>query len=71
MFLLKNSQGRPDFLMTAATLTLAAVLVKVILNGAVVVGIACGTIDPSLVGALLVPTLTAYTAKRIKLPEGK
>lgn len=61
----ENSAGERDYLLTASTLALATVLLKVALNGAVLAGWACGTIDAALVGALLVPTLGAYTAKRV------
>lgn len=66
MFLLKNSRGHPDFLMTSAALALGAALLKFLLNGVAVGAVHLGTVDAALIGAVLVPTFTAYTAKRIK-----
>ena len=65
-FLLKNSRGRPDFLMTAAALALGAAVVKFLLNAVVLGPVNCGTTDAALIGAILAPTFLAYTAKRIK-----
>lgn len=66
-WMLKNSRGRPDALVTFAAGAVAVILLKVLLNGvslAVLGGVSFGTIDATLVGAVLLPTLTAYTAKR-------
>jgi uncharacterized MnhB-related membrane protein len=67
--LMKNARGRPDFLMTAAALATLTVLLKVLLNGVVVRGVNLGVIDPMLVGAVLAPTLGAYTLKRVKVDK--
>jgi hypothetical protein len=63
----KNSQGNPDFLMTASVLALAVVLIRALASGVVVSGVTLGILDPGMVAALLAPTLTAYTVKRVGL----
>ena len=65
-WMLKNSRGRPDALLTVAVLGTVVVLAKVLVSGASYGGISFGTIDGGLVAAALAPTLGAYTLKRIK-----
>lgn len=60
-----NSRGRPDALLTFAAWSVVVVLVKVLLHGVNVKGWSFGTIDAALVGAVLLPTLGAYTTKRV------
>lgn len=64
-WMVRNSRGRPDALLTFAAGSVAVVLVKVLLNGVDVAGWTFGTIDAALVGAVLIPTLGAYTTKRV------
>lgn len=64
-WMLKNSQGRPDALLTFAAGAVAVVFLKLLLNGVSVHGWNFGTIDAGLIAALLTPTLGAYTAKRL------
>ena len=69
MFLMKNSRGRPDFLMSAAVLTLGAVLARFLATGVTVGKFAIGPLDAGLVAALLTPTFGAYVAKRVAAKE--
>lgn len=63
----KNSLGDRDFLLTASALALAVVLAKALASGVVVGTYSLGALDPGLVAALLAPTLTAYTVKRVAI----
>lgn len=66
MLLLKNSRGRPDFLMTAALASLGAVLLKFLAAGVEVGSFKGGGYpDAATIGAILVPTFIAYTTKRV------
>lgn len=69
-WMLKNSRGKPDALITFSAAAVATVLVKVLLNGvSTTIGahpISFGTIDPTIIAAVLVPTIGAYTAKRLR-----
>lgn len=62
---IRNTQGKKDALLTFAVIGFVVVLAKVLLNGATVAGVSFGTVDPALVGAVLAPTLAAYTTKRV------
>jgi hypothetical protein len=62
---IRNTRGKKDALLTFALASVAVVLVKVLLNGASFRGITFGTVDAALVGAVLLPTLGAYTTKRV------
>ncbi len=65
-----NSDGKRDFLLTASVTALATVLAKVLLAGVSFKGFTFGAApDAALVGALLVPTLGAYTYKRVELKK--
>jgi hypothetical protein len=63
----RNSLGERDFLLTASALCLATVLVKALASGVVVSGVSLGALDPAMVAALLAPTFTAYTVKRVAI----
>lgn len=65
IWMLKNSRGKPDALLTFSVLAVTVVLAKILLNGVVYKTWNFGTIDANLVGAVLVPTLGAYTSKRV------
>lgn len=64
-WMLRNSRGRPDALLTFAVAAVAVVLAKVLLQGVTVGTWSFGGIDAGLVAAVLTPTLGAYTAKRV------
>ncbi len=64
-WMLHNSRGRHDALLTFAAGAVVVTFAKVLANGVQVPGWSFGTIDPALVTALLAPTLGAYTAKRL------
>lgn len=68
-WMIRNSRGRKDALLTFSAGAVLIVFVKTLLNGVTAHGITFGTVDPALIGALLVPTLGAYTAKRIKVDK--
>ena len=71
MIWLHNSRGRPDALLTFSAGAVAVVLLKVLAHGVVANGITFGSIDAGTIGALLTPTLGAYTAKRIMVDKGQ
>ena len=64
-WMLRNSRGRPDALLTFSAGAVAIVFAKTLLHGVVAFGVTFGSIDPGMVAALLTPTLGAYVAKRI------
>ena len=64
-WMLVNSRGRPDALLTFAAGAVAVVLLKTLLSGVVVAGVTFGTMDAGLAGLILGTTLVAYTGKRI------
>lgn len=64
-----------DSMLTLSVYAFLAVLFKFIVNGATIElfdkTINFGTVDAALIGALLVPTLGAYTARKFKSPPTK
>jgi hypothetical protein len=69
-WMLRNSRGRPDALLTFAAGAVVVAFVKVLLHGVVAFGMTFGSIDAATIAALLTPTLGAYTAKRIGADKG-
>lgn len=65
IWMMRNSRGKPDALLTFAVISVTAVLIKVLLNGVVFRSWNFGTIDGNLAGAILLPTVGAYTTKRV------
>lgn len=65
-WMIRNSRGRPDALLTFSAAAVFVVLAKVLLSGVVIAGYSFGTIDALAIAAVLTPTLGAYTAKRVK-----
>lgn len=64
-WMMKNSRGKPDALLTFSAMSVVVVLLKILLNGVIYKGWTFGTIDATLVGAVLLPTVGAYTTKRV------
>lgn len=64
-WMIRNSRGKPDALLTFSAMSVAVVLVKVLLSGVVVGTWTFGTIDAGIIGAVLAPTVGAYTWKRV------
>jgi hypothetical protein len=67
-WMLKNSSGRKDAVLTMAVVGFGFCLIKVLLAG-VTIAVAghtfdCGTIDGSSIAAILTPTLGAYVGRR-------
>jgi hypothetical protein len=65
-WMIRNSRGRPDALLTFSVWGVVVVLLKVLGNGASFKGVSFGAIDAALVGAVLAPTLGSYVVKRVK-----
>lgn len=63
-WMIKNSRGRRDALLTFSAGAVAVVLVKVLLNGVVAWGVTFGAIDAGVIAAVLAPTIGAYGWKR-------
>lgn len=65
---IKNTQGKPDAVLTMTVAGFAVVLLKVLVGGIAftVAGkdVTLGTIDAGTIGAILTPTLGAYVARR-------
>ena len=64
---LRNSEGKPDAVLTMTFMGFVVVLFKVVMGGVAVPfldGYSFGEIDATVIGALLTPTLGAYVARR-------
>lgn len=62
---LKNTDGKPDAILTLAAVSVLTVLAKVLLAGVVVKSVHLGTPPGAdVIAALLTPTLGAYVARR-------
>jgi hypothetical protein len=68
MLWIKNTDGKPDAVLTMATLGFITCILKVLLAGAALTlgakTFAAGTIDGGIIAAILTPTLGAYVARR-------
>ena len=64
-WMVRNSRGHPDALLTFAVWAVFVVLAKLLASGVVIEGYVLGTIDAGIIAAVLTPTIGAYTAKRI------
>lgn len=62
--------GQEDTMLTFSTLAVASALAKFLLNGTAIEiagkTFSAGTVDAALIGAILVPTLGAYVARKAK-----
>jgi len=61
---IRNSDGKPDAMLTMAIMAYAVVLVKVLVGGMVLGSFNFGAIDPSIALALLGPATTGYVIRR-------
>lgn len=65
---IRNTDGKPDAVLTMALWCLVVILVKLVFSGfALTVGtwsIGAGSVDGGIIAALLSPTLGAYVARR-------
>lgn len=65
---IKNTDGKPDAVLTMTLAGFVVVLTKILLAGITIVmagrEISFGSIDGAVIGALLAPTLGAYVARR-------
>lgn len=80
MWIKHPRSGEKDTMLSLSVYAFAAVLAKFLLNGVSLTlldkTINFGTVDATLIGALITPTLAAYTARKFKSPppdqkEGK
>lgn len=66
----RNSDGKPDAMLTAAAMALAVVLVKFALAGIVLAygdkSVSVGPFDPLGAGSVLGPTFVSYVMRRNK-----
>jgi hypothetical protein len=67
-WMIRNSAGKPDSMLTFSIISLGTVLVKVLAAGLVVQlankSVTIGGIDGTTIAALLSPTLGSYVARR-------
>ncbi len=67
-WMLLNSRGKPDAMLSIAVVSVAVVLVKFLFGGAVISwsgnSITLGQLDAASIAAMLTPTLGAYVARR-------
>jgi len=64
MWLENPSSGRKDTMLTLATYASVIAFAKLLLNGVTIGNFSFGTIDASLIAAILAPTLSAYSARK-------
>lgn len=64
MWMLKNSKGEPDAMLTFSIIAFSVVMVKIAFNELTFLGIDFGKIDAGLVASVLTPTLGAYVLRR-------
>lgn len=57
-----------DAMLTLSVYAFLGCLFKFLANGITVGTVSLGTVDATLIGALLAPTLVAYTARKFKSP---
>lgn len=67
-WMIRNSCGKQDAMLTFCAIGLAVVVIKVLMAGVSLSdgahSVTFGTIDGSIIAALLTPTLGSYTARR-------
>lgn len=65
---IKNTDGKPDAVLTMTLAGFVVILTKILLSGIVLNAfgreLTFGSIDGAVIGALLAPTLGAYVARR-------
>ena len=71
---IKNTQGKPDSMLTLGIVSLSVVLLKFFLSDMSYGPMVFGQLDGAVVAAILTPTLGAYIARRYtdaNCPKGK
>ncbi len=63
-WMLENSDGKKDAMLTMAAAGFAMILLKLLLSGAAIGSVSFGELDAGIVAALLTPTLGSYVARR-------
>lgn len=63
-WMLRNSEGKRDAVLTMTVVGFAVILVKFLLSGVSIGSIDFGDLDAGIVAALLTPTLGSYVARR-------
>ena len=61
---IRNTDGKRDAVLTMTLMGFIVVLFKFLFAGVTVMGFSAGTIDASMIAAVLTPTLGAYVARR-------
>lgn len=61
---IKNTDGKPDAVLTMTLIGFMVVILKVLLAGAAIGAFNAGAIDSGVIAAILTPTLGAYVARR-------
>jgi hypothetical protein len=68
MWLKHPRSGEKDTMLTLSVFAFLACVFKFLGNGIVIGPVDLGTVDATLIGAMLAPTLVAYTARKFKSP---
>ena len=63
-WMVRNSEGKRDAVLTMTLMGFVVVLVKFIMAGVTVAGFSAGEVDASMIAAILTPTIGAYVARR-------
>lgn len=61
---MKNSEDKPDSMLTLGAVSLAVVLIKFFLSDMTIGPVVFGQLDGMVIAAILAPTLGAYVARR-------
>ncbi len=61
---LKNTDGKPDAVLTFSAVSLAVILVKFIFSEITIGPLAMGNLDAGVIAAILTPCLGSYCARR-------
>lgn len=63
-WMVRNSEGKRDAVLTMTLVGFAVILLKFLLAGVTVGSFTFGDVDATVIGALLTPTMGAYVARR-------
>jgi len=61
---IRNTDGKPDAVLTMTMMGFMTVLFKVMLSGVIIAGYTFGGIDAGTIAAIMTPTLGAYVARK-------